>query len=120
MFLLTFVFKQTLNKPLAAGNLFLGQFVTLNALTDPLSATKFGVPFDHVPGRFRGYFRYTAGDVFYRLDKSAPGRLSPVEGRTDKFALYAVFYEATDEKTPLSTATTPSTSTILKFLLQPK
>ena len=92
---------EKLNKPLAAGNLFLGQFVTLNALTDPLSATKFGVPFDHVPGRFRGYFRYTAGDVFYRLDKSAPGRLSPVEGRTDKFALYAVFYEATDEKPSL-------------------
>lgn len=92
---------EKLNKPLAAGNLFLGQFVTLNALMDPLSATKFGVPFDHVPTSFRGYFKYKAGDVFYKLDKSAEGKLSPVNGRVDEFALYAVFYESTAEKPTL-------------------
>ena len=92
---------ERLNKPLAAGNLFLGQFVTLNALMDPLSATRFGVPFDHVPTSFRGYFRYKAGDVFYKLDKNAPDKLSPVNGRIDEFALYAVFYESTPEKPTL-------------------
>lgn len=88
---------EKLNKPLAAGNLFLGQFVTQNALTDPLGATQMGIPFDHIPSGFRGYFRYTPGETFYRLDKNAEGRLSPVNGKTDEFAIYAVLYESTPE-----------------------
>ena len=44
-----------MNMPIAAGNLFLGTFEVLNALTNPLKATKFGIPTDAVPSRIQGY-----------------------------------------------------------------
>ena len=35
--------------PIAAGNLFIGSFDVNNAMSNPLQATKFGLPFRHVP-----------------------------------------------------------------------
>ena len=37
--------------PIAAGNLFIGSFDVNNAMSNPLQATKFGLPFRHVPER---------------------------------------------------------------------
>ena len=86
-----------MNMPIAAGNLFLGTFEVLNALTNPLKATKFGIPTDAVPSRMKGYYKYKAGDKFYELDKSASDKLKEIPGKTDIFNIYAVFYESTED-----------------------
>lgn len=86
-----------MNMPIAAGNLFLGTFEVLNALTNPLKATKFGIPTDAVPSRIQGYYKYKAGEKFYELDKSRPDKLKPVPDKTDIFNIYAVFYESTED-----------------------
>lgn len=90
-------FGAMMNMPIAAGNLFLGTFDVLNALTDPLTATKFGMPFDYVPTSLRGYYKYRSGEMFYELDATASDKLKPVPDRKDRFNIYAVFYESTDD-----------------------
>lgn len=90
-------FGSKVNMPIAAGNLFLGTFDVLNALSNPLTSTKFGMPFDYVPTALQGYYKYKSGEMFYELDKSAEDRLKPVPGRKDRFNIYAVFYESTDD-----------------------
>lgn len=85
------------NKPLAAGNLFLGKFDLSIAVSRPLQATQFGTPFYNVPTYFRGYFKYTPGETYQRFNASAPGKLETVEGKKDECNVYAVFYESTAE-----------------------
>ena len=46
------------------GNLFIGSFDVSNAMSNPLKATKFGLPFRHVPPYLAGYYKYKAGDQF--------------------------------------------------------
>lgn len=86
-----------MNMPIAAGNLFLGTFEVLNALSNPLKATKFGIPTDAVPSRIQGYYKYKSGDTFYELDESAKDKLKPIPGKRDIFNIYAVFYESTED-----------------------
>ena len=81
---------QTLNKRIAAGNLFLGEFDPLGALQEPLNATRFGRPFDKRPKRLSGYYRYTPGPTFQNVDGS------PVEGKKDVADIYAIFYRNHD------------------------
>ena len=88
-------FGSLMNKPIAAGNLFLGTFDFNSALTNALKATKFGTPFNRIPVYLKGYYKYTPGPVFYVLDKDAPDKMRPVEGKVDKFNIYAVFFEPT-------------------------
>lgn len=90
-------FGNMMNMPLAAGNLFIGTFDVVNALTNPLTATRFGTPFYYIPTYVRGYYKYTPGDTFYELDKTASDKLRPVPGQTDTFDIYAVFYESTSD-----------------------
>lgn len=90
-------FGAMMNMPIAAGNLFLGTFDVLNALKDPLTATRFGMPFDYVPTSLRGYYKYRSGVMFYELDAAASDKLKPVPDRKDRFNIYAVFYESTDD-----------------------
>lgn len=90
-------FGARMNMPIAAGNLFLGTFDVLNALKDPLTATRFGMPFDYVPTSLRGYYKYRSGEMFYELDAAASDKLKPVPDRKDRFNIYAVFYESTDD-----------------------
>lgn len=86
-----------MNMPLASGNLFIGNFDVLNALTNALTATQFGAQFEHIPTYLKGYYKYKAGKTFYVVDKNSPDKLSPVPGRKDIFDIYAVFYESTKE-----------------------
>lgn len=72
---------------IASGNLFTGSF-TLD-VGNVLRATKFGVPFTHIPTSFRGYYKYKAGETF-----TVNGQ--PVENRKDICDIYAVFYETDD------------------------
>lgn len=86
-----------MNMPIAAGNLFLGTFTVLDALSNPLKATRFGIPADAVPTSMQGYYKYKAGETFYELDKSRPDKLKEIPGKRDIFNIYAVFYESTED-----------------------
>lgn len=91
-------FGSKLGMPIAAGNLFMGTFSVGSALSDPLKATKFGVPFEHVPTYLKGYYKYKAGEVY--RDENEKEQL----GKKDTWDVYAIFYE-TDDKTKTLDAT---------------
>lgn len=80
-------------KPLAAGNLYIGTFNVNIAVAKPLEATQFGTPFFSVPRYFSGYYRYTPGKLYQKLN--ADGKLEDVPGKVDECNVYAVFYEST-------------------------
>lgn len=79
-----------MGKPIAAGNLFLGNFNLVQVLIDPLKATEFGIPMDKEPVRVTGYYKYQPGEKF--TDKN----MKQVAGRTDEASIYAVFFRNTD------------------------
>lgn len=79
-------------KPIAAGNLFIGNFKYEIATSKPLQATQFGTPFYNIPSTFSGYYKYTPGETYCEAD--ANGKLVPVPGKSDMFNLYAVFFES--------------------------
>lgn len=81
-------------KPLAAGNLFIGKFNIATAMSKPLESTQFGTPFTAIPRNLTGYYQYTPGEEYCQADG---GKLVPVPDKTDKFNIYAVFFEATPE-----------------------
>ena len=83
-------FGAKLDMPIAAGNLFMGTFDIISALTNALKATKFGMPFEYVPTYLTGYYKYKAGPDF-----SESGKI--VSGKKDIFDIYAIFYETTDD-----------------------
>ena len=82
------------HKPIAAGNLFIGQFDATDALLgDAMKATKFGHPFSFSakPAKLEGWYKYQAGENF--TDKN----MKPLD-RHDYGTIYAVLYENIDEK----------------------
>lgn len=89
----TGTFGKRAKKPIAAGNLFFGTFDGENAMSKPLQATHFGIPFNRVPSMLSGYYKYTPGETYCEAD--ADGELVPVPGKTDVFNIYAVFFETT-------------------------
>lgn len=82
---------QLVKMPIAAGSLFIGEFIAKDSMKDPLSATHFGVPFSFIPVRLKGYYKYKPGPVF------TDGNNKVVEGETDSFDLYSILYETDDE-----------------------
>lgn len=86
------------DKPIAAGNLFIGKFITNIAVAHPRQATQFGAPFMKIPRYFRGWYKYTAAEPYQKLDlENRPGKLTVVPGKKDQCNIYAVFYESTEE-----------------------
>ena len=83
-------FGAMMKMPLAAGNLFLGKFVTETALTDAMKSTQFGTPFDKKPVRFTGYYKYSPGEEF----KDRNGNVD--KDRIDEGAIYAILYKNHD------------------------
>lgn len=79
-------FGSGVGMPMAAGNLFIGTFDVLNALSNPLKATKFGMPFKYNPTYLSGYYKYTAGKIYKEGGKE-------VTGKKDMFNIYAMFFE---------------------------
>ena len=79
-------------KPIAAGNLFIGQFDATDALRDAMKATKFGRPFSFSskPLKLEGWYKYQAGEKF--TDKE----MKELD-RKDYGTIYAVLYENIDE-----------------------
>lgn len=73
-----------------SGSLFTGVF-DLNP-TDQLSSTKFGIPFDSKPLRFKGYYKYTAGEgPFYN------GSDTETLDQKDKCSIKAILFEVENE-----------------------
>ncbi len=86
----TGVWGALVKKPLAAGNLFLGDFDLSTALTNTLESTHFGIPFNLKPIGFRGYYKFTPGSQI----TDANG--NNVSGE-DQPAIYARLYRNHDE-----------------------
>ena len=82
----TGTFGKLADKPIAAGNLFTGQFETSESLSNPLNATKFGSPFSQIPTHINGYYKYKKGLIFTEVHDKNPNR-------QDMGDIYAVFYE---------------------------
>lgn len=84
-------FFGNLNKmPIAAGNLFLGQFNLIEAIGKPLKATKFGVPFTEIPLKLKGWYKYQPGKVYEDHGK-------PIPNKIDEADIYGVFYETDND-----------------------
>ncbi len=81
---------KTFRKPIAAGNLFLGEFDSDYALTKTLWTTKMGIPFAEEPLKVTGFYKYKPGDVFTDKD------FNVVSGRVDVPNIYAVLYRNQD------------------------
>lgn len=74
--------------PIAAGNIFLGEFISTNAMKKPLEATRFGLAIaPSKPLSFTGYYKYTPGETF--TDK----HMDEMTDRRDTCAIYSVLYE---------------------------
>lgn len=82
---LTGKFGEMVKMPIAAGNLFIGSFDMLNAINNPLNATRFGTTFYNRPLRLTGYYKYKAGDKFFEN--------GGYTSRKDMFNIYAIFYD---------------------------
>ena len=81
-------FGKMAGMPIAAGNIFIGEFLSENAMKKPLEATRFGMNIaPRRPAYLTGYYKYKPGEVF--TDK----KKNPVEGRRDTCAIYSVLYE---------------------------
>lgn len=78
-------------KPIAAGNLFMGKFNVNSVLTAPLKATRFGISYTREPVRIKGYYKYKAGKDF--TDK----KMKIIKDRVDEADIYAVFYYNKDD-----------------------
>lgn len=79
--------------PIAAGNLFLGNFDVQNATAKPLKATRFGLPFGRHPERFKGWYKYQPGKEKF-IAKDRDGNLVAISGQEDAGDIYAVLYES--------------------------
>lgn len=78
-------------KPIAAGNLFLGDFNVVTALSKPLESTRFGVPYNKKPLYFNGYMNYVPEKEY------TDAKLQIVPNMADSCSIYAVLYKNTNE-----------------------
>lgn len=85
-------FGQAVGMPIAAGNLFIGEFRTQYAMQYPRRATHFGLQLvGGRPLRMEGYYKYTAGETFTDKDLNVRPELH------DTCDIYAVIYEVDPE-----------------------
>lgn len=82
-------FESLMGAPMAAGNLFIGEFKV--DMSNMAKSTRFGAPFRKKPTGIEGYYKYKAGATF----KLKNGTV--VADRKDIFDIYAVLYEVTDD-----------------------
>lgn len=74
--------------PIAAGNIFFGEFDNTNAMKAPLEATRFGLQI--IPAKpisLKGYYKYTPGATFTDVKNNV------IEDRRDTCAIYSVLFE---------------------------
>ena len=78
----------TAGMPIAAGNIFFGEFDNTNAMKAPLEATRFGLQI--IPAKpisMKGYYKYTPGETFTDVKNNV------IENRRDTCAIYSVLFE---------------------------
>ncbi len=86
-------FGQGVGMPIAAGNIFIGEFRVAQAMLMPRKATRFGLQLvGGRPLRLEGYYKYTAGKVFTDVNQNVRPELH------DTCDIYAVLYEVDPEK----------------------
>lgn len=73
------------------GSLFLGDFNSSVAFTNPPAATRFGQPYAGLPQYFTGYYKYMPGTDFQ--DKAG----TVIPGKTDRCAIYAVLFNGPEK-----------------------
>ena len=81
-------FGALVGMPLAAGNLFLGEFDSSIATIDPLKATQFGEILDFKPVAIKGWYMYTPQK--YIIKDPITNKKVEIEDKAD---IYAVIYE---------------------------
>lgn len=86
-------FGEQVKMPIAAGNLFLGSFDVANAVSRPLEATRFGLPFGRRPVTFKGHYKYKPGTGDFKA-KDQNGKTVTIPGRMDEGDIYAVLYKS--------------------------
>lgn len=84
-------FGAQVKMPIAAGNIFQGEFDLGSAVSQPREATRLGEPYNYKPVKLSGEYRFKAGDVF------TDGKGNVVVGRKDIFSIYAIFFESDDD-----------------------
>ena len=99
------------NIPLAAGSIYLGEFLDKDALKKPLKATQFGLQIlPAKPVALNGFYKYTAGEVYTDKNKNI------VENQKDSCAIYAVLYEVNPENViPLNGTNITTSNSIVLF-----
>lgn len=79
--------------PIAAGNLFIGEFMTAYAVFTPRKATRFGRQIvQGRPNTFEGYYKYTPGQTVIDSHQNV------LSGVRDSADIYAVVYEVNPDK----------------------
>ena len=89
----TGTFGSMVGMGIAAGNLFIGEFDALKALSSSdgaMQATMFGRPFDRKPLQFTGWYKY------HPARPIVDGHLKEVDDSYDKGDIYAVLYRNHD------------------------
>ena len=82
---------RSMHKPIAAGNLFIGQFDINYVLSNPLKCCVFGTPVNREPLKVTGYYKYQPGAEF----TDANMNIDP--DRTDVPNIYAVLFRNQNE-----------------------
>lgn len=89
----TGAFGKGARMPIAAGNIFIGEFKVGQAMSFPRKATRFGLQLvGGEPIWFSGFYKYTAGEVFTDI------KLNVCPDRHDTCDIYAVLYEVDPDK----------------------
>lgn len=102
-------FGKGVNMPIAAGNLFVGDFTASQAMVFPLKATKFGKQLVTAkPVYLAGFYKYTAGATFTNA------KMEVLPARHDTCDIYAVVYKVNPANVvPLNGANVLSSDSIV-------
>lgn len=86
---------------ITSGSLFTGSFVLGNPFGDnPLTFTKFGIPYTHKPLAFKGWYKYTPGAKF--IDGSDVNNIVTVPNKIDECSIQAVLYKISNDDETLT------------------
>lgn len=80
---------------IVSGSVFTGKFDMGPATSDRLLCTKFGIPYDKKPTRFKGWYKYSPGETF--LDGTDKKNIITISDRIDECAIQAVLYQVEDD-----------------------
>lgn len=102
-----------------AGTLFNGTF-KVTSITNPLSSTKFGDPYNKEPKDFKFTYKYTPGTTYYKtVTVDDVNGTEEIAGKTDECSITAYLYEVSnyDETLDGSNINDENSKVILKATL---